>query len=315
MLKLALAVIAVAVLSLAEPAIAQTKRASYGPVVKAYLTGLDEELTELEFQLRHKEITRAIYDRTKQRLDVVRRYVKRLAAKSSEDRLPELQVLADDELSILKPDAELNPGELKPGDVIAKQWRVASIELLRDRFFVLEKLLPTEISNVVPDRKLGPEISLNDVIETYVVHEEISEPPPQTIPTPTTVVPNVGPATPTPIETPNTVEPKPAKRNPQLLHIYLPEYTAKAREKKIEGDLIVSAMLLRDGKIKKVKVEKGLGQGLDERAAEAVKRLAFLPAELNGVTVDAMIQIVFNFKLEKVTLYIGEAELAKGDRQ
>ena len=64
-LKFTHALIAVAVLSLAEPAIAQTKRASYGPVVKAYLTGLDEELTELEFQLRDKEITREIYDRTK----------------------------------------------------------------------------------------------------------------------------------------------------------------------------------------------------------------------------------------------------------
>ncbi|MGH9803307.1 MAG: hypothetical protein ACRD82_23325, partial [Blastocatellia bacterium] len=72
-----LVVIAVVVLSLAEPAIAQTKRASYGPVIKAYLTGLDEELTELEFQLRHREITRAIYDRTKQRLAVARRYVER----------------------------------------------------------------------------------------------------------------------------------------------------------------------------------------------------------------------------------------------
>ena len=91
----------------------------------------------------------------------------------------------------------------------------------------------------------------------------------------------------------------------------MPEYTAKAREKKIEGDLIVSATLLRDGKIKKVKVEKGLGHGLDERAVEAVKRLAFLPAELNGETVDAMIRIVFNFKLEKVTLYVGEAELMR----
>ncbi len=313
MLKFAVVAIAVAVSSLAEPAIAQTKRASYGPVVKAYLTGLDEELTELEFQLRHKEITRSIYDRTKQRLDVVRRYVQRLAAKSSEDRLPELQVLADDELNILKPDAELNPDELKPGDVIGGRWRVASIERLRDRFFVLEKLLPTEISRVAPDRKLGAEISLNDVIETFVIREEISEPPPQNILTPPTVVPSIEPTTPTPIET--TATPKPERRNPQLLHIYLPEYTAKAREKKIEGDLTVTALLQRDGKIKKVKVEKGLGHGLDDRAVEAVKRLAFLPAELNGVTVDAMIRIVFNFKLEKVTLYVGEAELVKGGRQ
>ena len=312
MLKFAVAAIAVVVLFLAEPAIAQTKRVSYGPVVKAYLTGLDEEATELEFQFRHQEITRAIYERTKQRLAVRRRYVEQTVAKTAEDRVPELQVLADDELGILKLGFGPNLDQIELGAELGGRWRVVSIGRMRDRFFVLEKLLPTEISRIAPERKLGPNINIRDVIETLTVRVESHELPPQPA-SPAPVVTTVEPTISAPVEPSSTVTPQPATRNPQLLHIYLPEYTPKAREKKIEGDLIISAMLQRDGKIKKVKVEQGLGQGLDERAVEAVKRLAFLPAELNGQTVDANLQIVFSFKLAKVTLYVSQAELLKGD--
>lgn len=304
-------VVFVVALSLAAPAIAQSKRPSYGPVIKAYLTGLDEELTELEFQLRHKEITRAVYERTKQRLDVVRRYVQRIAAKSAEDRLPELQVLADDELSILNSEMGLKPDELQTGDELGGRWRIVSIERQRERFFVLEKLTPTELTRVVPERKLSPEIDLRDVIETLVIREEINKPP--VVPEPI-VVPTVEPTTASPVPTANPEPPKAQTQNPRLLHIYLPEYTAKAREKKLEGEVIVRALLQRDGKIKKVKVEKGLGEGLNERAVEAVKRLGFLPAEFNGETVDAAMQIVFTFKLEKVSIYVGAAELATGGK-
>jgi len=312
MFKFVIAVIAVAVLPLAEPAIAQTKRVNYGPVVKAYLTGLDEEVTELEFQFRHQEITRAIYERTKQRLSVRRQYVERIAAKTAEDRVPELQVLADDELGILKLGFDPNLDNIELGAELGGRWRVVSIERIRDRFFVLEKLLPTEISRIAPERKLGPDINILDVIETLTIRVESYDRPPQSA-SPAPAVATVEPTIAAPVEPSNTVTPQPTTRNPQLLHIYLPEYTPKAREKKIEGDLVISAMLQRDGKIKKVKVEQGLGQGLDERAVEAVKRLAFLPAELNGQTVDANLQIVFTFKLAKVTLYISQAELLKGD--
>lgn len=316
MFKFVVAVIAVAVLLLAEPAIAQTKRARYGPVVKAYLTGLDEEATELEFQFRHQEITRAIYERTKQRLAVRRKYVEGIAAKTAEDRVPELQVLADDELSILKLGFDPNLDSIELGAELGGRWRVVSIERMRDRFFVLEKLLPAEISRLVPERKLGPDINIQDVIETIVVREgDVDTPQPAaSVPPPAAETPLPVEAKPVPtVESGNATVPAPAFRNPQLLHIYLPEYTSKAREKKIEGDLLIRATLQRDGKIKKVKVEQGLGQGLDERAVEAVKRLAFLPAELNGQTVDADLQIVFNFKLAKVTLYVAQAELLKGD--
>lgn len=308
-------VIAVFFLPLFATASAQQKRQAYGPVVRAYLTGLDEEQTELEFQFRHQEISREVYGRTKQRLAILRRYVEAVALREREDRVPELQVLADDELGILKPDAQINPDELKVEDEIGGKWRLVSIERSRDRFFVLEKLQQFELGGIVLERKLSSRIDPLEVIETIIVREEILaeiqleskavEIQPAT--------PEVTPVPVNPVES-SPVDSKPRHQNLRLLHIYLPEYTSKARDKQIEGELIVRALFQRDGRIRKVKVERGLGYGLDERAVEAVKRLGFLPAEIDGQPVDSTAQIVFGFNLNKVTIYVGAAELMNGDR-
>lgn len=323
MYKLLFTVFAVAYVLLAVPVTAQQQRAAYGPVVKAFLIGLDEEMSELEFMIRHQEIGREDYERTKQRLTVRRRVIERSAARSREDRVPELQVLADDELGALLlglPGGGLKPDELQVGALVGGRWKLVAIERVRNRFFVLEKLPQTEVVRGVPERKLGREIDPRDVIETIIIHEEIrhealgekSQAAQQgtaetAFPSPRTAATAVEPA--------SSVKKESHERDPRLLHIYLPEYTDKAREKKIEGELVVRALLQRDGKIKNIKIEKGLGYGLDDRAVAAVKRLGFLPAELDGREVDAMTQIIFDFKVEKVTVHLagpGAAESAKG---
>ncbi|MEP7342496.1 MAG: TonB family protein [Acidobacteriota bacterium] len=311
MFKLFFTVLTVAVLSLASPVVAQRqKRAVYGPVVSAYLSGLDEEMTELEFMIGHREVSRDDYERTKQRLNARRRYVERLAVRSREDRVPELQVLTDDELGGLAPGVESQPDELQVGAQIGRRWKLVAIEHIRKRFFVLEKLPPTEMTGVVPERKLGRSIDPREVIETIIVREEPGERslPPQN--SADTVFPPPRAITDKAESRPLTAT-ESRERNPRLLHIYLPEYTDKAREKKIEGELIVRALLQRDGKVKNIKVEKGLGYGLDDRAVTAVKRLGFLPAELDGREVDATTKIVFDFKMEKVTIHLEAAKGAK----
>ena len=299
------------VLSLITPVAAQQqKRATYGPVVSAYLSGLDEEITELEFMIRHREVSRDDYERTKQRLTARRRYVERLAARNREDRVPELQVLTDDELSGLAPGVELRPDELQVGVQIGRRWKLVAIEHIRNRFFVLEKLPQTEMTGVVPERKLGRGIDPREVIETIIVREEPGE---RSLPSQQNTADTVFPQPRGTADTAETMPPatESRERDPRLLHIYLPEYTDKAREKKIEGKLIVRALLQRNGKVRNIKVEKGLGYGLDDRAVSAVKRLGFLPAELDGREVDATTQIVFDFRVEKVTIHLGVAKGAK----
>ena len=307
MYKLLFTVFAAACLFLPAPVTAQQQRVVYGPVVKAFLTGLDEEMSELEFMIRHQEIGREDYERTKQRLTVRRRFIERTAARSREDRVPELQVLADDELGALAAGGGLHPDELQVGAQVGGRWKLVAIERIRNRFFVLEKLPQMEVISVVPERKLGRAIDPRDVIETIIIREEPGEKS-------QAVQQSIAEtAFPPPRPAASGLEPKAERRgrDPRLLHIYLPEYTDKAREKKIEGELVVRALLQRDGKIKNIKVEKGLGYGLDDRAVTAVKRLGFLPAEQDGREVDAIMQIVFDFRVEKVTVHLAGLGVAE----
>lgn len=311
MFRFVIATIAAASLSLTV--YAQPRRAAYGPIISAYLTGLAEELNELEYQLRHQEISRADYELAKQRLILQRRYIERQAARSREDRVPELQILTPDELGALGLGPEAQSHEWRVGAEIAGQWRLLGVEQLRRRFFVLERL--SAAAGIVPERKLGKEIDPRQVIETIIVREAPPAPATATAVTSHTTAPQ--PEAPTPATAAsNRVAPKSRFTPPQVLHVYLPEYTPKAREQGIEGELIVRALLQRDGKIKDVKVEKGLGYGLDERAVAAVKRLGFLPAQQDGDQVNAQTRLVFNFQLVKVTVFVGAAEVAvrKGDK-
>jgi TonB family protein len=315
MSKLAFVTISIAALCLITPLDAkggaQQKRATYGPVVKAYLTGLAEELSELEYQLRHREISRSDYDRAKQRLTILQRFVERLAAQSVEDLVPELQILTDDELGTLGLNVQPNPDELETGNRLDGQWELIGIERLRMRFFVFKRLPQAEIvapESATLERKLGRKIDPRELIETIVVRERPA-PQPQTHNNP-----NNGPRTPEtkkslPAEPVENIEEKPQLQLPRILHVYLPQYTDKARNNGIEGELIVRALFQSDGKIKNLKVEKGLGHGLDQRAIESVRRIGFLPAQLEGQAVDAYARIIFNFKLGKVTFYLKAPEM------
>jgi len=280
---------------------AQQKHASYGPAVSAYLTGLDEELKELEYQLRRDEITRGDYERAKRRLTLLRRSVERYAAENRKDIVPEYQALAEDELKTLGLSGEYKTDELIAGVELEGHWKIVDVqpgaERKSVRFLVLERLQPTAAG--ARENKAGKIIDPRDVIETIVVPETDSQfpPPPQPSNTHDTKA-----------EAPLEAQ-KPGLHAPRLLSVSLPEYTGKARDRKVQGEVIVIALFQRDGKIKDAKVEKGIGFGLDERAIEAVKRMAFLPAQLDGKDVDARARIIVGFHLEKVYVYVGVAEL------
>jgi TonB family protein len=313
---------------LPPPVSAQQKRRPYSPVVKAYLTGLDEELNELEYQLRRQEISRPDYERAKHRLAILRRFVERRAAESREDIVPEYQVLAEDELGALGLDRELKTAELVAGAKLEGLWKVAGIQFggARNltRFLVLERLPPAETPNGGGrESRPGKPVDPREVIETIVVQGErpllaAPPPPPPVAPdSPATKTADQSSSAETRSEIVAAVARQPRLQSPRILHIYLPEYTEKARDKKIEGEVVVRALFGRDGRVREAKVEKGLGFGLDDRAVEATRRIGYFPAQLEGKEVDARVQIVFEFKPEKVSVYVGAAEQsagAKGER-
>jgi TonB family protein len=74
-----------------------------------------------------------------------------------------------------------------------------------------------------------------------------------------------------------------------------PAYTAEARAKNIEGEVLVEAQFDSLGHVRVLRVVRGLGHGLDETAVAAAQGIRFHPATRDGAVVDstALVHIVF----------------------
>ncbi len=77
-----------------------------------------------------------------------------------------------------------------------------------------------------------------------------------------------------------------------------PQYTEIARKARIQGVVIVEAIIDKEGNVTNVKVLKGLPMGLDQSAVDAVKRWKFRPATLNGKPVAVIYNLTVNFQLQ-----------------
>ena len=84
---------------------------------------------------------------------------------------------------------------------------------------------------------------------------------------------------------------------PSLISKTEPEYTEEARAAKYQGTVLLYIEVGPDGHAHNMKVVKGLGLGLDEKAIEAVHNWVFKPGVKDGqpVTVQATIEV--NFRL------------------
>ena len=77
-----------------------------------------------------------------------------------------------------------------------------------------------------------------------------------------------------------------------------PVYTDQARQEKIQGSVMVQVLVGPDGRTTEVRVSKGLGLGLDERAAQTIRGWHFNPAkDRNGRAVARWIAIETVFRL------------------
>lgn len=83
-----------------------------------------------------------------------------------------------------------------------------------------------------------------------------------------------------------------------ILNAPRPNYTDEARQKKTAGIISIRALLGADGRVKRATVERGLPDGLNERAIEAVSRLAFRPArDREGRPVDSWVVVKVAFTI------------------
>ena len=84
---------------------------------------------------------------------------------------------------------------------------------------------------------------------------------------------------------------------PTLVREVRPLYTDDARRQRIEGDVILEIVVRSDGSVGSIKVRRGLGGGLDQRAVEAVRQWRFNPARRHGTPVDVAVEVAVEFKL------------------
>jgi protein TonB len=77
-----------------------------------------------------------------------------------------------------------------------------------------------------------------------------------------------------------------------------PLYTEIARKARIEGIVIIEAIIDRNGNVTDARVLKPLPMGLDQAAIDAVKRWKFKPGQLNGQPVPVIFNLTVLFRLQ-----------------
>lgn len=94
----------------------------------------------------------------------------------------------------------------------------------------------------------------------------------------------------------------------RILDLVSPEYTDEAVDAGLEGSVELELRVREDGTAHGIKVVRGLGMGLDERAVEAVGQWRFDPAKKAGRPVEVRMRVRVKFDLSKVAHRHGSAK-------
>lgn len=95
------------------------------------------------------------------------------------------------------------------------------------------------------------------------------------------------------------VRPTAAPESRDLEVVYKPpvQYTAEARQLKVQGDVILRVTFLASGRVVVQGVVRGLGHGLDQEAERVAQQIRFHPATRDGRPVDLTTTITITFQL------------------
>lgn len=86
---------------------------------------------------------------------------------------------------------------------------------------------------------------------------------------------------------------------PERVHYVSPEYPELARRARMEGIVILTAVVDKEGNVRDVEVTRGLGLGLglDEAALDAVKEWKYTPTYYDGAPVEVILTVTVRFQL------------------
>ena len=86
---------------------------------------------------------------------------------------------------------------------------------------------------------------------------------------------------------------------PVLIHKEAAEYPEIARKARIQGVVILEAIITKNGSVENVKVLRGVHPILDQAAVNSVKQWRYKPATLNGNPVKVYSTVTVKFTLKK----------------
>jgi D-alanyl-D-alanine dipeptidase len=84
---------------------------------------------------------------------------------------------------------------------------------------------------------------------------------------------------------------------PRILKNVEPEFSDEARRKHVSGTVVLSLVVDASGMPRDIRVTRGLGYGLDEKAVEAIEQWRFAASTLDGNPVAVEINAEINFHL------------------
>lgn len=85
--------------------------------------------------------------------------------------------------------------------------------------------------------------------------------------------------------------------SPRVIYRVDPEYTDKARKKKLNGIVVLSVIVTPEGSARDVKIIKSLDGGLDKNAMAAVSKWKFEPSTKDGKPVAMHVAVEVRFRL------------------
>ncbi len=84
---------------------------------------------------------------------------------------------------------------------------------------------------------------------------------------------------------------------PIILRQVRPGFTEEALARKIQGEVILEVVILKNGSVRPVRVLRGLSADLNEKALEAASQWKFIPAKFKGQAVDLIAEIAIDFNI------------------
>lgn len=140
----------IVILMLVTVGYAQSTRPQTGSAradVLQYLDFLRTEQDELEFQIRHEEISQPNYQTATIRINILRNLIISFARVNSQDPLPDYQVVPTDQVNNLIPNGLQQLRRARVGQIIDGKWRYLKRVMRGQGFYVFERVESANLPN------------------------------------------------------------------------------------------------------------------------------------------------------------------------